>query len=375
MIKNVLITGADGFLGKNLRIKLKEKKIYNIFSFTKENSLDELYKFIQSSDIVFHLAGENRPHEESLFEENNYKLTKKLCEYLQELKKEIPVIFSSSTQAINKSLYGLSKLNAEKELINLSKISRNKISIYRFPGIFGKWSKPNYNSVVATFANNIANDIPIKITDEKNLIELVYVDDVIEDLIKNIDNHKEPVLYADVSPKYKITLGELRDMFFSFKESRSSLLIGDVGEGLERALYSTYLSFIDKNNFSYKLTKNIDNRGEFVEVLKTKKNGQFSFFTAKPGVTRGGHYHHTKNEKFVVLSGHAKFKFENLITREIFSITTSSDDAMVIETIPGWLHDITNIGNDELKVMLWANELFDSNKPDTFAMEFSNEKT
>ena len=233
--------------------------------------------------------------------------------------------------------------------------------------MFGKWSKPNYNSVVSTFCHNIANDIPIKITDPNKIIKLTYIDDVVEmviDIIKNIKKYNGfNILESVITYEKKLT--DIADLIKSFKQSRQSLLIPQVGTGFKRALYSTYLSFVIPEDFSYKLKENKDERGVFVEMLKTVDSGQLSFFTAHPGVTRGGHYHHSKNEKFLVIKGKARFKFKNIFTNETYEIFTSDEYPEAIDTVPGWSHDITNIGNVEMIVMLWANEIFNKDKPDT----------
>jgi UDP-2-acetamido-2,6-beta-L-arabino-hexul-4-ose reductase len=235
------------------------------------------------------------------------------------------------------------------------------------PNVFGKWCKPNYNSAVATFCHNIANNIPVQVNDPSSMIRLVYIDDVISDFCSKIENHRanKSASPAEIKPIYQITVGELQDQLLAFKESKSNHIIENVGNGLIRALYSTYISYFKPEQFSYSLVKHEDPRGVFVEMLKTKDSGQFSFFSAHPGITRGGHYHHSKNEKFLVVKGSAKFGFRNIVTDEYSELLTSGDEPQVVETVPGWSHDITNIGDDEMFVMLWANEIFDPENPDT----------
>jgi UDP-2-acetamido-2,6-beta-L-arabino-hexul-4-ose reductase len=362
----ILITGANGFIGKNLQVRLKDEGIeYTIY--TRGDSVDVLEKRLNDCDFIVHLAGINRPDSESEFHTGNAELSQTISELLQKNKCKVPVIYSSSIQADQKNPYGLSKKAAEKTFEDLREINGNKVFIYRLPNVFGKWCRPNYNSAVATFCNNIINDLPIKINDPDAPINLVYVDDVVIDFINIIQNHSTETYsnYQEVSTQYKINVGDLVKQLRLFKNSRYSHVIEEVGCGLTRALYSTYISYFSPNQFTYDLVKHEDPRGVFVEMLKTKKSGQFSFFTAHPGITRGGHYHHSKNEKFLVLQGKARFKFRNIITDVLFEIETNGDVPQVVETVPGWSHDITNIGTEKMFVMLWANEIFDPENPDT----------
>ena len=231
---------------------------------------------------------------------------------------------------------------------------------------FGKWCKPNYNSFVATFCNNVANGLNISVDDSNTPVRLVYIDDVCESFLELLDG-KASSGFQKLSIEYNTTVGEVADIILSFKSSRTSLVIKPVGTGLIRALYSTYLSHITPDNFNYTIPSYTDERGVFCEMLKTKDSGQFSFFTAHPGITRGGHYHHTKNEKFLVIKGEAIFKFENITNGKRYKLTVSGSNPEIVETVPGWTHDITNIGDEELIVMLWANEIFDRERPDTIA--------
>jgi len=247
----------------------------------------------------------------------------------------------------------------------LEKDTQSPVYLYRLPNVFGKWCKPNYNSAVATFCNNIANDLPIQINDPAALIRLVYIDDVLDGFMRLLDERPAGVARCEVSPEYSISVGELAAQIGQFKAGRESMVIEAVGTGLTRALYATYLSYLRPETFSYTLPVHADLRGRFVEMLKTRDSGQFSFFTAHPGITRGGHYHHTKNEKFLVIQGRARFGFRHVITGETYEILTDGEMPQVVETVPGWSHDIENIGSNEMIVMLWANEIFDRNHPDT----------
>jgi UDP-2-acetamido-2,6-beta-L-arabino-hexul-4-ose reductase len=360
----VLITGANGFIGKNLTAHLQELGV-EVVKYTHDISPSDLINFLDGVDFIFHLAGVNRPNNTTELTEGNVSLTLKLCDSVRACGRAIPVIYSSSIQAASDNPYGASKLAAEDALVSLEKDTGSPVYLYRLPNVFGKWSRANYNSAVATFCHNIANDIPIKINDASAQIRLVYIDDVIKDFMRLLENQPKGVVRPDVNPEYIITVGQLADQIKRFKVSRDSMITEAVGTGLIRALYSTYLSFLKPEQFSYPLVAYADHRGRFVEMLKTKDSGQFSFFTAHPGITRGGHYHHTKNEKFLVIQGSAKFGFRHLITDEIYEKFTEGKMPEVVETVPGWSHDITNVGETEMIVLLWANEIFDRQHPDT----------
>lgn len=365
----VLVTGAQGFIGKNLLFHLNEVEHFSKLTFSRENSVEELQDLVDRADAVIHLAGENRPTDVSAFNEVNAGLTQSLCRAIRSTGRKIPLVLASSIQAGQDNLYGKSKLAAEESVINLAKETGNPVSIYRLPNVFGKWCKPNYNSVVATFCYNISHDLPIQVNDPATQLRLVYVDDVIEEFLRAIQSESNGVSRPTVQPEYSIALGELVDQIKAFKNCRNSLMSESVGEGLTRALYATYVSYLDPQQFSYPLPQYGDERGVFVEMLKTKDSGQFSFFTAHPGITRGGHYHHTKTEKFLVIKGSARFGFRNVVTDQTCEIVTTGDQPQVVDTVPGWTHDITNIGDDEMVVMLWANEVFDRERPDTVACE------
>lgn len=360
----VLVTGANGFIGKNLTVHLKEQGV-DFVSFTHDMALSDLAAVLDNIDFVFHLAGVNRPKELAEFTEGNSGLTEQLCELIRASGRQVPVLYTSSIQASANNPYGVSKLAAEEALIALEKGTSSPVYLYRLPNVFGKWSKPNYNSAVATFCHNIANDLPVQINNPSSVINLVYVDDVIQDFLRVLQEQPVGVLRPEVKPAYKITVGELADQIKAFKNSRDSMVAESVGVGLTRALYSTYLSFLRPEQFAYPLVAHADARGRFVEMLKTKDSGQFSFFTAHPGITRGGHYHHTKNEKFLVIQGKARFGFRHVVTGEAYELFTDGEKPEVVETVPGWSHDITNIGDNEMIVMLWANEIFDRRHPDT----------
>ena len=360
----ILITGSNGFIGKNLVVRLNEMGI-RTFHYTRDNVVEDLPRLIKISDFIIHLAGENRPIDEENFDIVNFGLTESICDAIRSVGKFIPIVFASSTQAKIDNPYGRSKLKAEILLKNLEIETGNPVYIYRLPGVFGKFCKPNYNSVVATFCHNISREIPIIVNDPSSSISLVYIDDVVREFVSIVQNDGCIKKETIIRPEYEITLDELVNQIKCFHNSRTSLISERVGTGLVRKLYSTFVSYIPPEKFSYSLSAHGDERGTFAEILKTRDSGQFSFFTAKPGITRGGHYHHSKTEKFLVVSGKAKFQFKHIISNEIFEIFSASKELKVVETVPGWAHSITNIGKEEMVVMLWANEIFDPDNPDT----------
>jgi len=363
---NVLVTGSNGFIGKNLIIHLNELNI-QVTTYTRENSIQDLEEFIKDIDWIIHLAGENRPKDERDFDIVNTGLTTSICDAVRSSGRKISIILASSTQADFDNAYGKSKLGAEAAVKALEVDTGCPVHVYRLPGVFGKWCKPNYNSVVATFCHNISHGLPIQVNNSDFELSLIYIDDVVEEFTKIMQGAKSSKKEPSVQPEYKIKLGDLANQIKLFRESRGSLITERVGSGLIRKLYSTYLSYLPSNKFSYLIPSYGDERGIFAEMLKTKDSGQFSFFTAGPGVTRGGHYHHSKTEKFLVVQGEAKFGFRHMVSNETHEIIATSKKLKIVETVPGWSHDITNIGTDEIVVMLWANEIFDPENPDTIA--------
>ncbi|MDC3298645.1 NAD-dependent epimerase/dehydratase family protein [bacterium] len=359
-----LITGADGFIGKNLTIRLNEEG-YEIVKFTRNDTELDLKRALNSVEVVFHLAGENRPKDSSQFERVNVELTASLCKLAKMLSEPVPIIFTSSTQAKFDNPYGSSKLKAERILKDYANDTGANVTVLRLPGVFGKWCKPDYNSVVATFCHKIARDEPINIDDAAVKLGLVYIDDVVNQLIelnrKKISGFHVPVI-TDV---YEIEVGELASIIESFHKNRRSLLVESVGAGIMRALYATYLSFVPPSQFSYKIDEKRDSRGVFVEFLKTRDSGQVSFLTVNPGEVRGGHYHHSKNERFLVVCGELIFRFKNIISGETHTIESSGNSPKVVASVPGWAHDLKNVGSTEAIVILWASEVLDPQKQDT----------
>jgi UDP-2-acetamido-2,6-beta-L-arabino-hexul-4-ose reductase len=372
----VLITGANGFIGKNLQLHLTQRQNVQVICFTRDHSIMQLPELLEGVDYVFHLAGINRAQDPQEFVHGNVSLTQMLCDAIKNIAlktdKKIPVVFSSSIQASNNNPYGHSKSVAEAALFALQRGYGIPVHVFRLPNVFGKWCKPNYNSVVATFCYNIARGLPIQINDPSLWITLVYVDDLISRFLQlmdgadGVDSELDDGGFTTVMPQYSATVGELAQLVNAFKESRNTLMTERVGTGLVRALYSTYVSYLPPESFAYTVPSYSDQRGVFVEMLKTPDCGQFSCFTVHSGITRGGHYHHSKTEKFLVICGQAHFKFRHVQTGETHELLTCGHKAEVVETVPGWTHDITNIGQGDMVVMLWSNELFDIMKPDTF---------
>ena len=363
----VVVTGANGFIGKNLIVRLRELGDVVVLTYVRGQDVSSLNELLAQADAVVHLAGENRPADIQAFTDVNIDLVRDLCEGLAALGKTIPVLLASSIQAEQDNPYGRSKLAAEQLVEGLANLHGNPVAIYRLPGVFGKWCKPNYNSVVATFCHNKAHDLQVQINDPGICIRLVYIDDVVSAFLGLLASDWRGILRPIVEPEYSITLGDLSDQIDAFKNCRSNLVSERVGTGLIRALYATYVSYLPVDKFAYNVPSYHDSRGIFVEMLKTPDTGQFSFFTAHPGITRGGHYHHTKTEKFLVIKGSARFGFRHMLTNEVHYLETNGNQPQIVETVPGWTHDVTNIGAEEMVVMLWASEIFDRANPDTFS--------
>jgi UDP-2-acetamido-2,6-beta-L-arabino-hexul-4-ose reductase len=374
----VFITGADGFIGKNLTLRLSEIPGVTVTKFLRGDDRSLLANLVRNADAVVHLAGENRPQEEEMYKEVNEGLTHALCTEIrqnyQSTGRYVPLILASSTQAGNVTPYGRSKLAAEAIVQELAVASGNPCLVYRLPGVFGKWCRPNYNSVVATFCFNISRGLPVNVRDAGARLRLVYIDDVVSAFISSLRSPGSGFTRLSVEPEYCVSLGELVSQITLFNDCRSTLLTERVGAGFVRSLYSTYISYLPENKFSYDVPQYVDGRGVFVEMLKTLDSGQFSFFTAKAGVTRGGHYHHTKSEKFLVIKGEALFRFRDLLTNKVVELRTDGRQPRVVDTIPGWTHDITNVGEEEMVVMLWANENFDRQRPDTVPCRVANDE-
>jgi len=367
---NILVTGSKGFLASNLITRLNEKKNINILYFNKSSKKILLEKYVKISDIIFHLAGENRSKLKKDFSINNIELTKKICNLIKINKLKTKLIFTSSTQVTNNSIYGKSKLKAENCIIDCANKNNSQYFIFRIPNIFGKWCKPNYNSVVATFSYNIARNKKIILKNETQQISLVHIDDLIDqflDVLKyKIDKKNKNLKFIKIKKIYKITPDKLSKTLYQMKKDHGYFFIKNINYEFLLKLYSTFVTYFPKNLFTYPLKKNQDNRGIFSEFLKFENLGQISYFTINKKKSRGGHYHHKKVEKFIFLNGKVKITYLNIINNKKITFTVSANENKVVETIPGWAHNIENASNQVVVGLVWANEIFDSSKPDTY---------
>jgi UDP-2-acetamido-2,6-beta-L-arabino-hexul-4-ose reductase len=364
------VTGSNGFIGKNLLERLGRIKGLEVVTFTRSNTSSDLKQFIEESDFIFHLAGINRTENPQKFYEGNQDLTQKIVNLALDSNKKPPILMSSSTQVGRDDDYSKSKLGSEIALESYAKKSSAPAYIYRLPNVFGKWSRPNYNTVIATWCHNISRNISITVNDENIKLDFVYIDDVIEHFVRHLDeNARYGVVYPNIFPVYKESLGSIHNLLLAFKESRKNLLTPSVGRGFPRALYATYLSFLPTDQFSYEIKGYEDERGTFYEFLKTKDSGQFSISTSALGITRGNHYHNSKNEKFLVVKGEASIKLRQIHGNEIVEYKVSDKKIEVIEMIPGYTHNISNTGKSEMILLLWTSEVFDKDNPDTYFLE------
>lgn len=364
----VLVTGAKGFIGKNLITELERLDDVTVLAFDVDTEPSLLDKYCQECDFVFNLAGVNRPETVEEFMEGNFGFATTLVETLKKYNNTCPIMNSSSIQATLDNPYGKSKKAGEDMLFAYGKENGAKIYIYRFPNVFGKWCRPNYNSAVATFCNNIANDLPIQVNNRDTVMHLVYIDDVVEELIQALNGqpHKDESGYCYVPVEHEATLGQIVDLLYSFKSSRENLIIPDMTEGsFSKKLYSTYLSYLPENGFSYPVKMNVDSRGSFTEILRSVSCGQVSVNISKPGITKGNHWHHTKNEKFVVVSGKGLIQFRKIGTDEIINYHVSGDKLEVVDIPTGYTHNIINEGETDMVTLMWCNECFNPDKPDT----------
>lgn len=365
---NVLVTGANGFIGKNLIAELTRMENVVVFPFDTDTEPCLLEEYCKKCDFVYNLAGVNRPENADEYMEGNFGFASVLVETLKKHHNTCPVVNSSSIQAALENPYGKSKKAGEDMLFSYGKESGAKVYIYRFQNVFGKWCRPNYNSVVATFCHNIANGLPIQVNDRNTLLHLVYIDDVVEELMQALCEHPhiDSDGYCFVPKVYDVALGEIVNLLYSFRESRRNLMIPDMTEdSFGKKLYSTYLSYLPVDGFSYPLKVNEDNRGSFTEIFKSIDRGQVSINISKPGITKGNHWHHTKNEKFVVVSGQGLVRFRKIGSNEIVEYPVSGDKLEVVDIPTGYTHSITNIGDTDMVTLIWCNECFNPGKPDT----------
>ena len=374
-MKNILVTGSDGFIGKNLIQALKRLEDVKVFGYDINDDINPLKEAVRRADIIFHLAGVNRPEKTEEYETGNVGFTRTLISMVEESKVKPLIIFSSSIQATLDNPYGLSKRKAEEELINWAKRSGQAVVIYRLPNVFGKWCRPNYNSAVATFCYNIARDLDVRIIDPERVVELVYIDDVVKAFLDHIKNRSEnEVYYNNVTPVFKVTVKRIVEIIKGFKNTRSDLTIPDFSDPFIKRLYATYLSYLPQDKFAYQPEIKVDNRGILAELLKSKAFGQIFVSRTKPGITRGNHFHDTKVEKFCVLDGQAIIRFRDVRGKDVIEYQVSGEQITIVDIPPGYTHSIENIGQKELIVLFWANEIFDPENPDTYRLEVINEE-
>ena len=378
---NILVTGAKGFIGKNLIATLhniadgKERSFemdtdLTVFEYDVDTDSALLDAYCKNADFVFNLAGVNRPQDPKEFMEGNFGFASTLLDTLKKYGNNCPIMISSSIQAALNNPYGESKKAGEDLMFAYGKEVGATVYVYRFPNVFGKWCRPNYNSAVATFCNNIANDLPIQVNDPSVMMTLVYIDDVVAELISALkgEPHINEEGYAFVPVEHKIRLGEIVDLIYSFAKQPQSLVIPEIPTGsFAKKLYSTYLSYLPKEKAAFPLKMNVDARGSFTELLKTEKCGQVSVNISKPGITKGQHWHHTKWEFFIVVSGHGLIQQRKVGTDEVLNFEVGGDKMEAVHMLPGYTHNIINLSDTEdLVTVMWANENFDPNKPDTF---------
>ena len=366
----ILVTGAKGFIGKNLIAELRNRKYEDIFEFDKDDDLSLLDAYCKNADFVFHLAGVNRPKDQSEFMEGNFGFTSLLLDGLRKYGNTCPVMVSSSIQAGLDNAYGFSKKAGEDLVFEYGEETGARVLVYRFPNVFGKWCRPNYNSAVATFCYNVARGLDIQVNDPGVVMSLVYIDDVVNELIGALEGNENRVGgFCEVAVVYSVTLGRIVDLIYSFKASRDERLIPDMSDAFCKKLYSTYLSFLPEDGFSYELKMNVDPRGSFTEFIKTPDRGQVSVNISKPGITKGNHWHNTKNEKFLVVSGRGVIRFRLVGSDEVLEYFVSGDKLEVVDIPTGYTHNIENLGDSDMVTIMWVNEVFDPTKPDTYFLE------
>lgn len=363
----ILVTGSNGFVGKNLIATLRSLD-FEIVTFDREDHLDTLANKLIDVEFVVHLAGANRPIDDAEFYSVNTDLTQRLVETIKASDKRIPILLSSSIQALNDNAYGKSKRAGEQVLIDYATDTDANVFIYRYPNLFGKWSRPNYNTVIATWCHNISRDLPIVINDDAFELELVYIDDVVQEIVDAIQGRANRVgeHFYSVPTSYKVSLGYIHQLLVKFKESRETLFVPNMSEGFETKLYSTYLSFLPQDSFSYPLTMHKDDRGSFTEFVKSSDRGQISINVSKPGITKGEHWHHSKNEKFLVVKGQGTIQLRDIYSCEIVGYAVSDELLEVVDIPTGYTHNIINTGKEDMVTVMWVNEPFNPDKPDTF---------
>jgi UDP-2-acetamido-2,6-beta-L-arabino-hexul-4-ose reductase len=366
----ILITGAKGFVGKNLVAELKNRHFSDLYEYDSDTDPVLLDVYCKEADFVFHLAGVNRPKDPSEYMEENVRFTGILLNTLKKYNNTCPVMFSSSIQAELDNPYGTSKRAGEKLLFDYSKETGAAIFVYRLPNIFGKWCRPNYNSAIATFCHNIARDMPITVNDPGTVLHLVYIEDVVSELINALNNRaNREGDFCKVTEEYMITLGDIVDLIHSFRKSREDCSIPNMSDAFTKKLYSTYLSYLPEGQFIYKLKMNIDQRGSFTEFIKTQDRGQISVNIIKPGIMKGNHWHQTKNEKFLVVSGIGVIRLRRIDSDVRVEYYVSGDNLEVVDIPSGYAHNIENIGDTDMVTIIWVNECYHPENPDTYYIE------
>lgn len=363
----VLVTGANGFVGKNLCVELARRQDVELFRYDIDSKPEELDAALAAADVIFHLAGVNRPQNVEEFKTGNAGFTGDICQKLTSLGRKPKLIISSSIQADLDNPYGVSKREAEEAVRSYAEKTGAPGIVYRLKNLFGKWSRPNYNSVTATFCNNIAHNLPIQISNPANVVDLTYIDDVVAAFLKELEDPQSPAgfSFAPELPSRKVTLGELSALITAFRDQRKTLLLPDFSDPFVKALYSTYLTYLETDNFAYTLDIKTDNRGSLAEFVKTPSAGQMFISRTKPGITRGNHFHHTKTEKFMVVEGQAIIRFRQIHGDKVIEYPVRGDEYKVVDIPPGYTHSIENVGPGELVTLFWANEIFDATRPDT----------
>ena len=362
----ILVTGANGFVGKNLIAELMNKGYEDLYLYDIDTDPALLYCYSKDCEFVFHLAGVNRPKDEEDFMQGNFGFTDTLLASLKKNQNTCPVLITSSIQARLDNSYGRSKKAGEDLLFDYALEAGSSVYVFRLPNVFGKWCKPNYNSAIATFCYNIARNLPITVNDPEVVMNLVYIDDVLEAFIAALKGDVvEENGFCRVSTIHTVKLGRIVELLKGFKESRTTLSVPNMANSFEKVLYSTYLSYLPEDHFSYPLKMNVDNRGSFTEIIRTKEHGQFSVNISKPGITKGNHWHHSKNEKFLVVSGMGLIQFRKIGTEKVIDYHVSGENLEVVDIPPGYTHNIINLGDEDMVTFMWANEPFNSEQPDT----------
>lgn len=366
----ILVTGAGGFIGKNLIAQLKNLNYEDVFSYDIDTDPALLDRYAEQCDFVYHLAGVNRPKDPEAFMQGNFGFTSTLLDALRRHGNKAPVMLASSIQAERDNPYGRSKRAGEELLFRYAEENGVRVLIYRFPNVFGKWCRPNYNSVVATFCYQIARDLPIRVDDPDTQLRLVYIDDVVKELIRALSGGETRCgKFCEVPVSHTASLGQLAKLISGFREQRVTLQVPDCSDPLEKKLYSTYLSYLPEEGFAYPLRMNADERGSFTEVIRTEDRGQFSVNITNPGITKGNHWHHTKTEKFLVVSGEALIRLRRIDEDKVTEYPVSGSCPQVVDIPPGYTHSIKNTGETQLVTLMWANETFDPKNPDTYYLK------